>query len=470
MGAYSVSLDHKASANRIFLVITFIFSIWCNAAFFRNISNSNTAVLIWRISSLAAWSFGSSAIVHFAALLRNEGNKLKPAVILSIYLPAVIIFIIQILSIAGFLYERSSTIGFLMEYIISILFYLIMILITFIILIKWTFKTGSERIRRLSTIIIVSLGLTTVFIFFYGFIIPSKIDFILPFILPVFPISWISAMWVAITRLHLLEFKPSMAKFELLNNVQDLVIITDKYGKIIEANHQIEKKLGYKPEVIEGSSYKDYIASADDKPMLRCSDGSLLAVRILKTDVHDSFGDLAGSVISAQDLTLENEYKKLSITDALTGIYNRARIDEVLAHEFGTNKRYTRQFSVILFDVDNFKKINDNLGHQSGDAVLCRIAASVKDVLREGDTFGRYGGEEFLIILPETDSENGFAVAEKIRKQIESLSFDKLNNVTVSCGISSCRPEDSSFEDIVSRADSAMYEAKSAGKNRSITF
>jgi len=160
---------------------------------------------------------------------------------------------------------------------------------------------------------------------------------------------------------------------------------------------------------------------------------------------------------------------KLSLTDHLTQIHNRKSIENLLFNEQKRAKRYNHPLSVVIFDVDNFKKINDTLGHNVGDKVLRGISKLVSASLRETDYFGRWGGEEFLIVLPETNLHDGHLLSDKIREKIYSYDFKNIQNVSCSFGVSECLPEDT-CENVVQNADTALYEAKHSGKNKVVSF
>jgi diguanylate cyclase (GGDEF)-like protein len=165
----------------------------------------------------------------------------------------------------------------------------------------------------------------------------------------------------------------------------------------------------------------------------------------------------------------EDEYleklHRLSVTDPLTTLYNRRRINEVL-HEYGENaKRYHDPFSLILFDVDNFKYVNDNCGHNIGDQVLITIANIAKKSLRTSDYIGRWGGEEFLILLPKTEKNDAIVIADKLRMEIENTFFPEITNITCSFGVAEAS-EPVDVDDIINNADKALYYAKNNGKNR----
>ena len=185
------------------------------------------------------------------------------------------------------------------------------------------------------------------------------------------------------------------------------------------------------------------------------------------SSVGKSFTLARNSILKLIDkLTLKNkELEKLYITDRLTNLYNRHKLDLELEKEQNRNKRFGHIFGVIIFDIDNFKNINDTYGHLVGDLVLIEIAKLMKDSIRNTDILGRWGGEEFLIIVPETNKKDLLLLSEKIREIISSYKFKNVNTITVSSG-SSVYKKDEDTKDLISRADKALYEAKKSGKNR----
>jgi diguanylate cyclase (GGDEF)-like protein len=161
----------------------------------------------------------------------------------------------------------------------------------------------------------------------------------------------------------------------------------------------------------------------------------------------------------------------MAITDALTGLYNRRRFHDVLNSEYERAKRYSTPFSLVMIDIDYFKKINDTYGHSVGDAVLKEVSIILSSSIREIDTAARYGGEEFMLILPNTDKGNAQNLAERIRKTVEQHVFRGVNNViTVSIGI--CGMPDAKVDNedkLIRCADFALYRAKQLGRNRTVS-
>lgn len=159
------------------------------------------------------------------------------------------------------------------------------------------------------------------------------------------------------------------------------------------------------------------------------------------------------------------ELQILSRTDPLTKLHNRLRLDEILESEINRSRRYGSALSVVMVDLDNFKTINDHHGHQVGDRVLVNVAKILRIGLRKTDSVGRWGGEEFLLILPHTDIGRAVDVAEKVRRALEESAVGDVSHVTASFGVSSFMPGDSCLR-ILARADEALYDAKRSGRNR----
>ncbi len=162
---------------------------------------------------------------------------------------------------------------------------------------------------------------------------------------------------------------------------------------------------------------------------------------------------------------LEKELEKLATIDKLTSIYNRYKTDLSLHSQIEISKRYKRPLSLIFFDIDFFKKVNDSYGHKAGDMVLSKLCEIVSRSVRKSDIFGRWGGEEFLIILPETTEDEAISLAEKLRQKIEKYTFDKVKNITCSFGVTNYKNGDNS-ETIMMRVDKQLYKAKQNGRNR----
>lgn len=185
--------------------------------------------------------------------------------------------------------------------------------------------------------------------------------------------------------------------------------------------------------------------------------------------IHKPFD--AASLLSRIKINVRSfQYKKrlelMAVTDGLTGLYNHRFIFERLEEETAKVARYGRPLSIIMLDIDNFKQVNDIFGHRAGDEVLQSVAHAVMACIRKTDVAGRYGGEEFLVLLPETDGTSARVVAEKIRSTVAQLDFEmKGLAITISAGLAEAQ-QGESYEASINRADANLYKAKRGGKNR----
>jgi len=164
-----------------------------------------------------------------------------------------------------------------------------------------------------------------------------------------------------------------------------------------------------------------------------------------------------------------DELAKMSRIDGLTQIYNRRHWQESLEQEYAKARRHDKKLSLIMLDLDYFKLLNDNYGHQCGDMVLTEVSALISDLLRVEDIFGRYGGEEFAIVLPETNLLGAMELAERICRKVATNALhynDELLEVTISLGVAQLNSNESSYEELITHADSALYQAKAQGRNQ----
>jgi diguanylate cyclase (GGDEF)-like protein len=183
-------------------------------------------------------------------------------------------------------------------------------------------------------------------------------------------------------------------------------------------------------------------------------------VSALRARLADSHRDLQVAV---------ERIGELAIRDELTGVYNRRYLMETLAREQSRADRAATTFAVCLIDIDHFKSINDRFGHAAGDGVLKELARLVPGELRGVDAWGRFGGEEFLLILPGADTVGAQACAERVRAKIEAAAFAGLPRVTITAGVATYAGKEP-VSALLARADKALYEGKNAGRNRVVTI
>lgn len=256
-----------------------------------------------------------------------------------------------------------------------------------------------------------------------------------------------------IYRIFEVEFNKEMT-LELFNDR----IHPDDRQKVIDVyNNSIENKIPY--TVIH---------------RLITKDGRIKYIEEKGESKFDSDGNAFMSFGTAQDVTenfeLKMKLEKLALHDALTGLCNRLNFDERLQDEMNRTLRYGTHVSLLMLDIDFFKKVNDTYGHQAGDEVIKSIADTISNSIRKSDYASRYGGEEFTVILPETDQTKAIELAERIRLAIEQKDFRISESVTIhltiSIGVGSSSERIISPELLIQTADGALYNAKENGRNQ----
>lgn len=176
--------------------------------------------------------------------------------------------------------------------------------------------------------------------------------------------------------------------------------------------------------------------------------------------------------ISAASTAMEQknqQLERLSVTDGMTGLYNRNKLNAIIDDQLARYRRNKRPFGILMIDIDYFKTLNDSLGHIAGDEIIVTVAEKIAHSIRSIDYAARYGGDEFVVILPDSKIDETVKTAERIRQQVSSISYpieEKAIQVTLSIGAIESEPDDDSITILLARVDGALYEAKHAGRNR----
>lgn len=289
----------------------------------------------------------------------------------------------------------------------------------------------------------------------------------------------------------------------LASNSADVICRCDADGMLHYVSPSSIRVLGWTPEEMIGKRVLDFVAT-EDMPLLvnaiaqwqtpevevntviarlERSDGSTCWSELHAGIVHDDSGMTVGVAVIIRDVSerkrVEDRLAMLALTDGLTGLANRRSFDEALEREWTRTLKDGSQLSLVLLDIDHFKKFNDRYGHQAGDACLRAIASRIASAVRKSDIVARYGGEEIAVILPECTSVRAVAIAEKIRCAIECLEIpheDPVTGttfVTASIGVTTALAQSAQTmqmpETLLLIADSALYQAKHSGRNAVVT-
>lgn len=255
--------------------------------------------------------------------------------------------------------------------------------------------------------------------------------------------------------------------FELFDEFDSLEAFLARYQCVCEV---FEKEEGFLQPVMDGVYWLDYVlAHPHERHKAKIVHHGKAMIFVIKVKSMMGLSERLYNVLM-HDITqverYEQELKTLSVTDELTGAGNRLACNQTMEKEITRSRRYGTTFAVILYDLDFFKKINDTFGHDIGDSVLIEVTAAVKGVLRETDVLCRYGGEEFLIILPQTPIAEAMQTAERLREAVEGLNREQVPvPLTASFGVAELTRWDTGFT-LLKRVDRALYQAKELGRNR----
>lgn len=189
-----------------------------------------------------------------------------------------------------------------------------------------------------------------------------------------------------------------------------------------------------------------------------------VGLKVAAVDYLENISNIKYNMTSFETFKARN-IAKVATTDRLTGLYMRDIFNEMLEKEFQLFLRNGQSLALMMIDIDNFKKYNDTYGHQEGDEVLKKIGTALSKTIRKSDIGCRYGGEELVVIMPQTEQESALEVAERVRQRVENINLDG-KNVTVSIGISQATSSVKSSKTLLKLADDALYQAKSEGKNK----
>lgn len=300
------------------------------------------------------------------------------------------------------------------------------------------------------------------------------------------PLSWVISIVPAKLQNKLSTAYKEIALQADIINKNVMIAKTDKDGHIIEVSEHFCDVSGYSEKEILGNTHnilkhpetpeefhkamsRKYnngeIWEGDIKDMKK--GGEAFWLHLVITPQLNKDGSIESFLGISQDISDKKRIELMSTIDSLTGLHNRRRLDSIFIREVAQFKRLSMPFSVILFDIDFFKKVNDSYGHIVGDSVLVNIAGLLKNNIRETDHLCRWGGEEFLIISGNQNILGASKLTEKLRKKVSEFNFPAVGKVTMSCGVSQFS-KDESFITLVSRVDSALYEAKKNGRNQVI--
>lgn len=502
LGFFILSRDPKATANRTYVAFTFLVAWWAVAKFALAFSADAIQAEFWYKLSGPGWIVMPAVYLHFVAAFtrRRLFGRWSLRVHQSLYVLAALLCALA--WAGGLIVDHMIPSPWGFTHVPGVLYRYVFtpyLLATFVFglyhLIAFTARAATRDDRVRGALLIA------------GIVIPLVGGALTNMILPVLgrhvpelaiPLTTVNAVIVAvaIVKYNLLSITVEYAASTIITTMPDSLVVLDQGGKITLVNPATISLMGYDSGELIGRDINDVCRE-------RCFDHELRerldAQGVAKMEVHFVTKDRAavpvsisvsplkdqrratvGYVCVAKDIRdikaliakiedAKQELEKIAITDPLTGVYNRRFLGLRLKEEFLRGLRYGAPFSVVAVDLDRFKEINDNLGHSVGDKLLKDVGAVFRETLRSSDVVTRYGGDEFVLILPETSGPTAVDVSRRLKERIEALRVDGSQyTISASFGVSTFNPARSpdSEELLLRWADNALYESKRMGRNR----
>lgn len=495
IGSYAYSQNRKSLIHKVFLLLCASYAVWSFAYAFVYVSADPHMASVWNKIAAVGWcSF--SAITLFLVLLITENplSRSLPVRFL-IFMPAVGFFCMAVFLFGPDIRTPESITK--LFYIGNFLYNFILLLLSILLIFLWGQRSSSLRTKKQAKVLVACS------------IIPFVLDLLtqtampllgfrgMPLIGQLYAIIMILGTYHAITRYNFLKLPEQVLLDEIQDKIFEMVIVLDSRMQIVKISRQVLALLDYEEQelidkgvasLFDEGNLERYRAIEDKHQELRVEDisvkgrnGIRIPANIYFIPIYDEdFQDFMGALLIMQDIRIQNELKmknellyEKTIRDSLTNLYNyHYMIERTNAHIAKANNAVhvsgSRSgdgvFSLMMIDIDYFKNVNDTYGHLFGDHVLRTVSDILTGVIDSKGYAGRYGGEEFIVLLPEHDAEMAYAVGEEIRKAIEENRFDRDLRITVSAGIRQyCG---GTCEQLIEEADVLLYKAKQNGRNR----
>lgn len=488
VGLYTYNHNRKSIINRTFLLLCISYAVWSFAYAFAYSAYNKFVFEIWnKISALGWCSFSAISLYLVLLITDNRFAKYRITKIL-IFSPAIIFFYMAV-----FLFGEKIKTPLIISnifYVGNFLYNFIFLLLSIILIFVWGIKTDSKRIKVQSQILVVTS------------IVPFCIDLFIQTILPMmgfknyplmgqlYALIMIIGTYIVIEKYKFLRIPEKVVLEEIENKIIDMILVTNEKGELIKISNHTLNLLGFDERelikkgvniIFDNDNKEKFILSNLMKEEVRYNDigivkktGERISVNVHCMPIWDKkIHDFLGTAIVMQDISIEHELRRKNeelhekaIRDGLTKLYNHQHSVELIKREINDldEDGDKKELSLMMIDIDFFKTVNDNYGHIFGDKVLKTVADIIVGVINSDGHVGRFGGEEFIIILPKTGLKKAYEIGEKIRYEIENFNFGDDLRLTVSIGVKQF--ENQFSIDFIKKTDDLLYKAKQNGRNR----
>ena len=487
IGFYTLRQNKTSILNRVFFLLCLSYAIWSFAYSFAYLAESEEVLSFWNKVSAFGWCTFSAFSLYLVLLItENKITRSKPFIAL-LFLPAAV-FLFMALFLFGPDIETPAAVSKFF-YIGDFLYDFSYAGLSIILLLQWGLHSESLRVKKQSAILVICST------------VPFCLNLLTQTLLPIFGYNKVPLMgqlyslimilgaYFVINKYKMLRFPKNIILDEVEKKIIELVILLDDSGQFLQVSQHILKLLGFEESDLVGKN----ITSLFDKPdhfrftpamlmqeneyddiQIFRKNGEKLPVQIMCVPIIDEIlQEYLGSLLIVRDISKEYELRAINaelhertIRDSLTNLYNHQHSLEILHKEISKQKESseTQGLAIMMLDIDHFKKINDTFGHLFGDYVIQTISEIMRRNVGENGYVGRFGGEEFIIILPKAEIETAAEIGEKIREEIRLCRFKEPVHVTISIGLAQLEEENPL--QLLKKADDLLYKAKQNGRNR----
>lgn len=487
IGFFALLKNKKSNINRVFFILCVAYAVWSFAYSFAYLAENPRDFYAWNKLAAFGWCSFSALTLYLVLLVTENRFAVSPAVILVIFLPGAVF-----LFMAVFLFGPEQN----TPQLVSSIFYIGDFLYNFVyavlcigLLALWGHRSESLRVKRQARILVLS-GL-----------IPFSLNLLTQNVLPllgmnplplmgqIYAVIMVLGTYLVIDKYKLMRITGNIILDEVENKIIELVILLNEKGEFIQVSRHVLNLLGFAEAELLGKNIA-ILFQEDDRDKftleklrqekehedirMQKSTGETIPVQIMSVPINDQvLNEFLGVLLIVRDIRKEYELRAINaqlhertIRDSLTNLYNHQHSLELLTGEI--SKRWqvpeSEALSIMMLDIDHFKKINDTHGHLYGDYIIRTVSEIMSSNVGIQGYVGRFGGEEFIIILPGVDITDACRIGEKIRSDVFQYPYTELIPVTVSIGVTQLRNE--SAMQLLKKADDLLYVAKQSGRNR----
>lgn len=487
-GFYCFKQNTRSLIHRCFLYLCLSYGIWSFAYAFVYIAADQYSESFWNKVSALGWCTFSAISLYLVLLITENHMAKKRITVILIFAPAVL-FLYMALFLFGADIETPQIVSSIF-YIGNFLFNFISLLLGIVLIYLWGVKNDSKRIKIQARIIVFSCMIPFCLNLLTQTILPRLGYEEFPSMGQLYSIILITGLYIVISKYKFLKLPEKILFDEIEDKIIDMLLYLNEKFEIVRISKNTLNLLEYNEEDLLNKNisvlFNDYIRDQISKGYIRNEKNTYNDVQLTKKygqnlpanvtfiPVYDhKIQDFLGAVLIIQDISAEYELRRKNemlhektIRDSLTRLYNHQYSIQIIKLEIDklAGKTEYNALSLAMADIDYFKKVNDTFGHVFGDYVLETVSDILLDNIGDRGYVGRFGGEEFIIILPRTNIEQATEICEKIRNKIEYYDFDNKLKLTVSIGVKQFQNE--STMQFLKNTDDLLYKAKQNGRNR----